>query len=423
MTDRPLRLFSFDHTAPIGGVTTYQLRAALAFARYPDLGVEYHYVGNGTPDQVEHLVERLPPAARGRVHFAPRGLGKPAAAVARWVRSDPAAALRPDVVLPNNALEGWLYAARAGRRFGRAAGGRAAGEGRPCVVGGLHSDEERYYRMCGEQGPCDAVFGVSRHTVAEFARRYGPAAPPAGFVPYGVPTADAPPARPPGGPLRVVYLGGLVREQKRAQDLVPLARELVARGVDFEFHVAGDGAARAEVVDGLRAAAGPRAVYHGRISVWDVPTFLADKHVFVQTSEYEGTSLSLLEAMGQGVVPVVTDVASGVPDLIRQGAEGWRVPIGDVAAMADRVSRLAGDRPGLAAAAERAWRAATAGYSLRVAAERLAAFCRSALDRPRGPFRVTGRHPQWNRLDRAPLPDAVVRAARRIRQRLRKGPQ
>ncbi len=194
-----------------------------------------------------------------------------------------------------------------------------------------------------------------------------------------------------------------------------MTKELSARGVDFEFHVAGAGSERDEILAGMTAAAGPRIHDHGRIDVWDVPMFLADKHLFIQTSEFEGTSISLLEAMGNGVAPVVTDVASGVPDLIQHGIQGWRIPIGRMDLMAEQIAALATDRDRIAVAARAAWGVVRERYNIETAARRLLEVCRLASGRPRGPFHVDANHPQLDRLDRIPLPSTLVRWIRRIR--------
>ena len=64
----------------------------------------------------------------------------------------------------------------------------------------------------------------------------------------------------------------------------------------------------------------------------EIPAFFGGKHIVLSVSEFEGTSISMLEAMGQGVTPVVTDIASGVRDVIVAGENGWLVPMGDMPA-------------------------------------------------------------------------------------------
>jgi glycogen synthase len=62
--------------------------------------------------------------------------------------------------------------------------------------------------------------------------------------------------------------------------------------------------------------------------------------VFIITSEFEGFPVSVLEAMAHGCVPVVTDIRSGVPELVQDGVNGYRVPIGDIRTFAERLAAL-----------------------------------------------------------------------------------
>jgi hypothetical protein len=65
--------------------------------------------------------------------------------------------------------------------------------------------------------------------------------------------------------------------------------------------------------------------------------------ILLLTSNYEGKPLCLVEAMGRGCVPVVTDIPSGIPELISDGENGYRVPVGDIDAFADRLALLHAD--------------------------------------------------------------------------------
>lgn len=74
---------------------------------------------------------------------------------------------------------------------------------------------------------------------------------------------------------------------------------------------------------------------------------MAAHDVFVFPSLFEGFGLVLLEALAMGL-PVITTPHTAGPDLIRDGVEGYIVPIRDSAAIAGRLERLHRD-PGLLA--------------------------------------------------------------------------
>jgi glycosyltransferase involved in cell wall biosynthesis len=53
--------------------------------------------------------------------------------------------------------------------------------------------------------------------------------------------------------------------------------------------------------------------------------------VFLMSSDYEGVSIAVLEAMRAGL-PVVATSVGGMPETVRHGETGWLVPGGDLAA-------------------------------------------------------------------------------------------
>lgn len=148
------------------------------------------------------------------------------------------------------------------------------------------------------------------------------------MVPYGVPipdlalTTDSGEDRvsrtPGGGRLRLVYTGRMDIEQKRVMALIRMSGVLDRKGIDHELVLVGDGPAAAMVDASI---AGPlrvrRVTANGPV---EVSRWLAWADVFVLASRYEGLSVSMLEAMAHGCVPVVTRV-SGAMDAVGQGDE------------------------------------------------------------------------------------------------------
>ena len=78
---------------------------------------------------------------------------------------------------------------------------------------------------------------------------------------------------------------------------------------------------------------------HGRRSPQWVERFLGRVDASVLVSDYEGTSITMLESMGAGVVPVVTRVSSGVDEWIRDGENGWLCRDRDPADLATAILR------------------------------------------------------------------------------------
>jgi glycosyltransferase involved in cell wall biosynthesis len=74
----------------------------------------------------------------------------------------------------------------------------------------------------------------------------------------------------------------------------------------------------------------------------DIPDILGAMDVFVLSSDYEGSPLSVIEAMASGL-PVVSTAAGGVPDLFESGREGFLVPLGNMKSLSGALDLLLSD--------------------------------------------------------------------------------
>jgi glycosyltransferase involved in cell wall biosynthesis len=98
-----------------------------------------------------------------------------------------------------------------------------------------------------------------------------------------------------------------------------------------------------------------RLVFHGAVAKKDVPRWLATADVFLNTTDFDNTPVSVLEAMAAGLCIVSTNVG-GIPHLLEDGCDALLVPPRDAEAMAEAVRRILTE-PGLAAALSRNARA------------------------------------------------------------------
>ncbi|MCB9845863.1 MAG: glycosyltransferase family 4 protein [Phycisphaeraceae bacterium] len=229
------------------------------------------------------------------------------------------------------------------------------------VLGWQHSDIAYDTRMLEHFGPMIARFiAVSDRIEWRLRERLKGRAEDVVNVPYGVEVGE--PRRGDhlaggNGPLRLVYAGRIEHEQKRVRALVAMSRELDMRGVGHELTLIGDGPASAEI-DALCGGGGSvRRV--APMGARALRAALREADALVLASRYEGLSVSMLEAMSEGCVPIVTRVESGAGQAIEDGVNGVLAeapPDADEGAvgcaMADAVQRFAAcDRASLSIAA------------------------------------------------------------------------
>jgi glycosyltransferase involved in cell wall biosynthesis len=211
------------------------------------------------------------------------------------------------------------------------------------VVGIVHSDDPVHYEHVTRLGRFwDAVVAVSPEIAETTAERLPSLGARLATIPYGIPMPQAPRrARTSRGTLEVVYAGRLDVAQKRVMDLPLVFEQLVAAGIPARLTILGDGPARGllEQACALLVAAGSVRLLGARPN-GEVLRAFESADAVVLPSAFEGLPVCLIEAMARGCVPVVSDVRSGVSSLVRDGIDGFRVPVGDVGAFAARLTAL-----------------------------------------------------------------------------------
>lgn len=264
---------------------------------------------------------------------------------------------------------------------------------RVSVVGVVHSDYVDHYEHVERLGRYwDAVVAVSKAVEEGTARTDPSLKPRLATIPSGVAVPEQCPRRPQteDPALRLVFASRLVQLAKRVHDLPGLAAALAERNVPFRLTIVGDGEEREPLLGRLRPfLADGRVRYLGTLANEDLLREFERNDVILITSDFEGLPVGLLEAMGRGCVPVVTDIPSGIPELVRDGVNGYRVPVGDLAAFADRLAGLQADTARRQEFALRAHEAVCrGGYRTEdMAARYLALFRRALHDAAAGAFR------------------------------------
>lgn len=142
----------------------------------------------------------------------------------------------------------------------------------------------------------------------------------------------------------VVVAAGRLSKQKNYPMMLQAFKIFLKKFPDYHLHIYGDGEERENLVQFTQKLGIERHVQFEGL-VLDLHTRIKDATMFVLSSDYEGISNSLLEALSMGLPCISTDCpCGGSRHLITNRKNGLLVPVGDVNAFSQAMIELADNR-------------------------------------------------------------------------------
>jgi glycosyltransferase involved in cell wall biosynthesis len=143
---------------------------------------------------------------------------------------------------------------------------------------------------------------------------------------------------------RIVISANRLTPDKGTHVLIDAARIVIENNSCARFLICGDGASRPDLERQVRAAGLQDVVVFAGFRP-DLDAWMPNADLLALPSFNEGLPNVVLEACACGV-PCVATAVFGTPEVLHDGLNGYLVPAGDTAALADRILRLLAD-PGL----------------------------------------------------------------------------
>lgn len=218
------------------------------------------------------------------------------------------------------------------------------------ILGVLHSDDYEHYEHAYRLGlfwnQMVSVSKVIEKKMLDYNPRFKDMS---SVIYYGI---DAPLKR--NIPVKrdtfsIVYTGRIVKVQKRILDFIEIVEKLEKTGIDYIFTFIGDGPDYWEFKIGMEEMAKKREIKEdkirilGRQPIEKVYEELSKAHVFALCSDFEGLPLALLEALSYYCVPVVTEIESGITEVLEHNKSGLISPIGDADGFVENLVKLSKD--------------------------------------------------------------------------------
>ncbi|TPJ48630.1 glycosyltransferase family 4 protein [Mesorhizobium sp. B2-7-1] len=145
----------------------------------------------------------------------------------------------------------------------------------------------------------------------------------------------------------VIGFVGRMSEEKRPLAFLAVVAPILAAHANVRVLVLGDGKMKTAFRDAARAAGIADRVHHlPRVDRAAMPQFYAACGILVMSSRIEGTPLVMLEALAMGCPVATTDVGDAAL-VIREGINGFIVPVAAPEALTPRIAGLVGDEAAL----------------------------------------------------------------------------
>ena len=213
------------------------------------------------------------------------------------------------------------------------------------IISVVHNDKIALYRRQSFLEPdTDFIFCVSQKIRDTFLNHYGVSADKLIYKesPVRIPEGEKQYRIDRNQPIRLGYAARISKYQKRADLLVDLIHLLDERKVNYYMEIAGTGSYYEQFRERIRLSNG-NIILLGQVAREQMQDFWNRQDVFISVSDFEGTSISMLEAMAAGVVPVVTRV-SGVDEFVEDGVNGYSSQPGDISKLVDAIVFLEQNR-------------------------------------------------------------------------------
>jgi len=192
----------------------------------------------------------------------------------------------------------------------------------------LHNDNQYHYDLVkkfaanNDDSDVSAVVCVS-NLIEEISKKTAPLHTRIRYIPIGAPITPGVTKPAADNILHVVYAGRIEEHQKKISEVTEAfcraAKEVPGTG----YTIYGAGNAVPAVLKIINTSGkGLRVKFAGKLKSTEVQAHLLQSQVYVLLSDFEGLPITLMEAMSCGLVPVCTNIRSGITDLVTNNVEG-----------------------------------------------------------------------------------------------------
>lgn len=164
-------------------------------------------------------------------------------------------------------------------------------------------------------------------------------------------------------PMNVVFSGRIENKQKGANLLPNIVQAVNATGASIHLNVIGDGPDLIKLRETFEARKISNVCFYGSLTHAEAIKILCKNDVLVMPSFFEGMPISLLEAMANGLVPLVSNLIGSTDLIVKDKVNGYLITPGNYEEFAAAICALEKNRLKLKEMSRLAWESIKKDFS------------------------------------------------------------
>jgi glycosyltransferase involved in cell wall biosynthesis len=220
-------------------------------------------------------------------------------------------------------------------------------------------------RVAVKYGAITDVFVTHTHLFKDVLMSSDPAQVRAFCLPHGVNIPENISLAKPGDQLKIVFTGRLV-ESKGVQDIYCINQLLRNKGIEVQWTVIGRGPMKAFLEEQWKEEANIR--FAAPDTTEEVTQIMSANDIFLLPTHFEGSPVTILEALSVGIVPVVSDLPGGIREIVKENI-GRAILVGNNEGFADAIAELHFDRAKMQALKQNARKLASEKFDIRTTSD------------------------------------------------------
>ena len=203
------------------------------------------------------------------------------------------------------------------------------------VIHIVHGDYSYYYQLAiNYQKSINKWLGVSEYITESIKSVIQPRVKDISYMPIGVDVESTTfNVRKERSLLKIIFAGRLT-EQKGFFDIFKIDEILKKRNILIEWTIAGENTQ-------VNLSNYPKNfTFVGKVSNLFLMDLFTKNHVLILPSRAEGFPVILIEAMKLGLIPLITNFKSGIPEVVVNSENGFLFDIGDFEGYANAIEKI-----------------------------------------------------------------------------------